>query len=963
MSSSSMRGPAWALVVAVSLALGGVASVRIPEARADSTADEADARFLRGNQLFKSARYDEALVEFLTSNRLVRNRNVIFNIARTYEALGRLEEAYRYYADYIRDEPNRSERAEAQRRLRLIEPQIALLSIESDPPGASVYLERKDLGGRGETPLLLAVTPGTYKVIVEAKGYRDAATTAEAVRGRAAEIRSKLSLIVGKLVIASRPRAAVYIDRAAGTAAPPVALSTPTVLELPPGRHEVELVAPGHRPGHSNIIVQAGMETRVDLALEERAVPTGTVVLASQTAGALVLVDGVERGFTPAVLDLSVGAHAIEVRGEGYGRWRQDVDVGQDSRVFYQVEMVEVEPEVTGATRAQQSLSEAPASVTLVTRDEIWRLGYQTVIDVVRGVRGIYASDDQTYESIGVRGFSRPGESTNRLLVAQDGHAMNNDTFGSAAVGRDFAADLDDVSRIEIVRGPGSAFYGPGAFFGVIEVVTEEPGYGPPVRAGGSLGSDGTGLVFARGTAGDRRAGVSVYASVYESDGSAFHVNEFEDGPTAGDVIDGDAESAQRGTVRARFGELSFDGSLVHRRKFVPTAPYLTVFGEPFRMTDVRGYGEARWQHRRGPLDVTARASYDRHDNEALLPLPFGGPDGFVRGSATQGGQWLTSELRMTLEGLGQRFTLGAEGSAHDTRQDADLNTDGMKDFDREASFVNGSVYASDEVAMLGDRVRLSAGVRAERFGEQKDSAVSPRLALIVRPYDSGYTKLIVGRAFRAPSPYEIYYFSGFTGGEPESLVPETIWTAEVEHTHTFWSRSHLVLSVFGSRIAHLITLSQESAIFLHFQNTAEDVVTAGGEVEVRLGAKNGAWWSAAMSGTSVRSDNDDARINSVAAVGSFRGYLPLLGDRLGLAGDVIYNGPRPRRDGVDSNAALIGRLFLSGRMPSARLLYRIGITNLLDWDWSIPTSVANQQQQIPQQDRMVHAQLVYEFE
>jgi outer membrane receptor protein involved in Fe transport len=755
----------------------------------------------------------------------------------------------------------------------------------------------------------------------------------------------------------------VYIDRAAGTAAPAAALSTPTVLALTPGRHEVELVAPGYRPTRSNVVIRASAETRLDVTLEEQSAPTGTVVLASETVGALVLVDGIERGFTPAVLDLSIGSHAIEVRGEGYGRWRRDVSVSQDSRAFYQVEMVEEEPEVTGATRAQQSLSSAPASVSLVTRDEIWKLGYQTLIDVVRGVRGIYASDDRTYESIGVRGFSRPGEGTNRLLVTHDGHAMNSHTFGSAGVGRDFAADLDDVSRIEIVRGPGSAFYGSGAFFGVIEVVSEEPGHGPPVRAGGSLGSDGAGLVFARGSAGGGRAAVSIYASVFESEGSVFHVDEFEDGPTAGDARDVDGESAQRGRLRARLGDFSRDGGLVHRRKYVPTAPYQTVFGAPARMSDLRGYGEARWQHRRGPLDVTARASYDRHDNEVILPFPDPlDPEAFIRVSGEQGGEWLTSELRMSLEGLGHRLTLGSEVSAHESRQDADLYSDGMKEFEREASFVNGSIYASDELSLFRDRLRLSAGVRGERFGEQKDFAVSPRLAVIVRPYESGYTKLVGGRALRSPSPHELYYLSGLTMSQPASLEPETIVTGEVEHTHTLRPGTFLVVSLFGSRISRLITLSQETTGFVGFANSSEDIIAAGGELELRLGARNGAWWSAAVSGTSLESDDQGALINSVAAVGSFRGYVPLLAERLGLAGDIIYNSPRPRRDGADSNAALIGRLFLSGRLPSARILYRLGVTNLLDWDWSIPTSAANRQQQIPQQDRMVHAQFIYEF-
>jgi outer membrane receptor for ferrienterochelin and colicins len=435
-----MRVSFWTLVVPFTLIVS-THLLHSPAARADSSADEADARFQRGNQLFRAGHYDEALVEFFTSNRLAHNRNVIFNIARSYEALGRYEEAYRYYAEYIAEESNKDERAAAQKRLKEIEPRVALLRIESEPSGATVYLERKDLGGRGETPLLIAVPPGRQRILVEARGYQLASVVAEAVRGRETQVSSRLELIVGRLRISSKPRAMVYIDRAAGTAAPPAANTTPATLSLTPGRHTVELEAPGYRVVRSDVVIQADTETRLEMALEERAAPSGTVVLASDLPGALVTVDGVERGFTPAVLSLSVGAHDLEVRGEGLRVWRQKVHVVKEGRAFYQVEMVEEEQEVTGATRVQQALSEAPASVSVVTRSEIWALGYQTLTDAVRGVRGVYTSDDRNYEAIGVRGFSRPGDLTNRLLLSRDGHAMNDDAFGAAAVGRDFASD------------------------------------------------------------------------------------------------------------------------------------------------------------------------------------------------------------------------------------------------------------------------------------------------------------------------------------------------------------------------------------------------------------------------------------------------------------------------------------------------------------------------------------------
>ncbi|HTE50524.1 MAG TPA: TonB-dependent receptor [Kofleriaceae bacterium] len=962
-----MRARTRTLVVPFTLSFFSLAASLTgpPDALADSSADEADARFHRGNQLFKAGQYDEALVEFFTSNRLAHNRNVIFNIARSYEALGRFEEAYRYYAEYIAEEPNKDERSAAQRRLKELEPRVALLRIDSNPPGATVYLERKDLGGRGETPLLMAVPPGRHKVLIEARGYRPGVEMVEAVRGRPIDVSSTLELIVGRLVIASRPRAMVYIDRAAGTAAPPAANTTPATLQLTPGRHTVELEAPGYRIVRSDVVIKASAATRLDMALEEKAAPSGTVVLASETPGALVMVDGIERGFTPAVLSLSIGGHDVVVRGEGYQVWRRKVDVSKDGRAFYQVELAEEEPEVTGASRVQQTLSQAPASVSIITRDEIWSLGYQSLTDAVRGVRGIYTSDDRNYEAIGVRGFSRPGDLTNRVLLTRDGHAMNDDAFGSAAVGRDFAADLDDVQRIEIVRGPGSTFYGPSAFFGVIQVVSEEPGRGAPVRAGGYLASDGGGLAFARGSAGGGRAAVSVYASAYESAGQNFHFDEFVNESPTGDVDDADGENAQRGGLRARVGDFSLDASLARRRKDVPTAPFGTVFGEASQTTDRRGYAEGRWEHKRGPLGIIARAAYDHQQYDGVYPYPPEEGAGLFRFTDEGGGNWATGELRLSLEGMSQKFTLGAEVADHHVLHGYDETEDGENEFQDKRRFTNGSVYGVEEVSLLEDALRLSAGVRFDWFGDQSDNAISPRVALIVRPYEDGYTKLIAGRAFRSPSPYELYYNDGgLTQIAAGELDPETIWTGEVEHTHNFGPRSFLIGSAFASQISDIVNLeaTDDDAMLLVFQNSPNEVRALGGELEARYAFRTGAWCGAAASYTWLNSDDDAIEVNSSAAVGSVRGFIPLMGERLGLASEIIYNAPRPRRDGNDTPSMVLGRLFLSGRLRSAGLLYRAGITNLLDWDYSVPVGEELVQQQIVQPERAFHAQLIYEI-
>jgi tetratricopeptide (TPR) repeat protein len=65
-------------------------------AQADNTADEADVAFTLGNDAYSRREYDRALAAYFLSYRLVPNRNVLFNIARCYEAQSRFDEAYRY---------------------------------------------------------------------------------------------------------------------------------------------------------------------------------------------------------------------------------------------------------------------------------------------------------------------------------------------------------------------------------------------------------------------------------------------------------------------------------------------------------------------------------------------------------------------------------------------------------------------------------------------------------------------------------------------------------------------------------------------------------------------------------------------------------------------------------------------------------------------------------------------------
>src|SRR5204863_6104328 len=113
--------------------------------RADSVADEADFRFRRGAKLYTEGHIEDALSEFLASNRLVANRNVAFNIARCFEQLKRYNEAYRWYVEISAEEMPEADKKQVRDALERLRPQLALVQIETEPPGATVYVDRKNL--------------------------------------------------------------------------------------------------------------------------------------------------------------------------------------------------------------------------------------------------------------------------------------------------------------------------------------------------------------------------------------------------------------------------------------------------------------------------------------------------------------------------------------------------------------------------------------------------------------------------------------------------------------------------------------------------------------------------------------------------------------------------------------------------------------------------------------------------
>jgi outer membrane receptor for ferrienterochelin and colicins len=932
---------------------------------ANNTADEADVAFEVGNEAYARGQYTEALRAYFSSYRLVPNRNVLFNIARCYEALARYNEAYRYYNDLAQQRLPEGDEAEVRRALERLRPKVALVRVTTVPPGAEVLMDREDLGVRGLSPQTLALPPGRHKVMVRKEGYRPAEETIHVVRGSSLSQEFNLELIIGEVKLSGTPVGAEVRESPDG----PILGLVPDTLRFTPGQHVLHVRAPGHTPAQVLVDVPADGSVPLQVALRKQEQPTGRLIVTANRDNATVRVDGEPTGFTPTVLTLTAGEHTLEVESRDVRPVRQQVTVRADQETRIHADLRYEPPPVRAASKTLLSVDEAPASITVISQEELRSFGYTTLAEALAAVRGIFISNDRTYTYLGVRGFAPPGDFNTRVLILWDGHSVNDVWAGQGYSARDLSVDLEEVDRIEVVRGPGSALYGTGAFFAVINVVPRDS-LGLEHKVEATAGVEALGTTRLHATAAWDNGRNSALLSVAGVNMLGAETTRLGDGLPMVEGLDG--ERAATASLRARLGDFSLQARLHGREKQIPTGPFDTALGAAgTRVQDLRGFIEARYEK---TLDERAslslRASYDASRYRGYWMYER---DGELQRDTDAGrADWISAEARFLIQLFDtNRITLGLEGQGQLRVEQESFGPEGTTPLPHRHR-VLVSAYLLDEWR-LHPRLSLSAGLRLDKYLDLNTTPFTPRLALIGRPYDRGLTKLVIGRAFRAPNVYELdYHDGGVSQVASGKLEPETITTYEIEHAHDLTDELRIIAAAYDNRISNLVVLGTQEGPprcgtptdrreCMIFSNRPGETTAWGVEAGVHWQPGRFLMADLSYSFVTLRNASEEVANATPAHLVSGRLLLPLGNGEVRLATQATYQSARgSTKGGADKGEALLLGVGLSGEYQ--RLRYFAGVQNLLDTRYALPFGSERAAGPVPQYGRTFSLQLTASF-
>ena len=444
---------------------------------------------------------------------------------------------------------------------------------------------------------------------------------------------------------------------------------------------------------------------------------------------------------------LPAGEYQLSVTHIGYRPLtREGVGiVGGEQELMLTLEtgIIFLDQNVVSASRRQEKILEAPASVAVVEAHEIRNRPALSVVEHVRDLPGVdFSQTGLAQSNVVVRGFNNVFSGA--LLTLTDNRIARVPSLRLNAYNF-IPVTNDDIERIEVVLGPGSALYGPNSANGVMHIITRSPFNSAGTSAQVGLGERSVRQVSVRhaGAAGDR-LGYKVSAQHYTGMDWEYEDPEEVRARAANPAIKPRSFDIERQSTEARLDYRATDELTA-----ILAAGYNK--GNQIELTGL-GAGQAQdWVYNYVQLRLLYKSWFAQvFQNGSNAGETFTLRDGQ---SVVDNSKLTAFQVQHSAAlGVRQRFTYGADVLL--TRPDTKGTiTGGNEDYDQINEF---GAYVQSETA-LSEMLDLVVALRYDDHNRIPEGEISPRVGLVFKPQETQILRLTYNHAFATPSSSNLY--------------------------------------------------------------------------------------------------------------------------------------------------------------------------------------------------------------
>lgn len=442
------------------------------------------------------------------------------------------------------------------------------------------------------------------------------------------------------------------------------------------------------------------------------------------------------------------------------------------------------------AGKRMQRVEDIAASVFVISAQDIREGGFKTINEALSLVPGMHVSKTWRYDPLTVRGVSN---ATDQVLFLIDGQAMTNKGDNTVIFNQAAPIGIHSVERIEVILGPGSALYGSGAFTAIVNTFTKSAKEGlKPELYISSAGPKNIALSFGHHFPESK---LSIFASAHDSPGEKLDFNFPNSRPpeyleTSGTADGFNTVEDNKLSTKFLHNNWAFSMQYSDSKLAWPTSSFYTDFNnqENFLKFTSTSFQVKHPYSFSQDLDSALRVYYNDNEtvwhgvyDDAAFLTPAGNPDW------SYGGSYYGTEYQL-LYALSKKFDLTSGVEFTDNNK--------LFSVDSETSFTQASLYSTIDYR-LSEKLALNLGARIEKFSFRSESEFIPKSALVYKPIQGSTLKFLYGRAFLAPSAWELQVAELV---DNNNLKPEIFDSLEFIYQQRF-DTSSASISIFGSEI------------------------------------------------------------------------------------------------------------------------------------------------------------------